>query len=279
MKKGIVKLLSMGLVLSMTAVFAGCSNSGDEDVFRVGMECGYAPFNWTQKDNSNGAAEIQGQKDSFANGYDVQIAKKIADGLGKKLVIVKTAWAGLPSAVQAGKVDAIIAGMSPTEDRKMTVDFSDAYYKSDLIMIVKAGSPYENATKLSDFSGAKITGQLSTFHYDVIDQIEGVDKQTAMDDFAAMRVALEAGKIDGYVAERPEGISVSAANKNFKAVEFEEGQGFQASDDEVSVAVGLKKGNEELKTKINEILSGISEEERNKLMEDAVKNQPASANE
>ena len=163
--------------------------------------------------------------------------------------------------------------MSPTEKRKESVDFSDNYYKSDLVMVVKAGGAYENATTLSDFAGAKITGQLNTFHYSVIDQIEGVNKQTAMDNFPAMRVALESGMIDGYVSERPEAVSASAANPNLKMVELTEG--FVTNDDDTAIAVAVTKGNE-LTAKINEILSGISEEERTQIMDEAIINQPAS---
>jgi len=242
------------------------------DTFRVGLECGYPPFNWTQLDDSNGAVPIDGSQE-YAGGYDVEIAKRIAEGLGKKLVIVKTEWTGLLPALTSGKIDAIIAGMSPTEERKQTIDFSDNYYKSDLVMVVKRGSKYENATSIQDFKGAKITAQLNTFHYTVIDQIEGVNKQPAMDDFPAMRVALESGMIDGYVSERPEAISAEAANPNFKMVEFKDG--FATSDEDTAIAVGLRKGSE-LREKINEILAGISEEERTRLMDEAIKNQPAA---
>ena len=83
--------------------------------------------------------------------------------------------------------------------------------------------PFEGATSIQDFSGAKITGQLNTSHYGVIDQIKDVQKQPASDNFSAMRVALESGVIDGYVSERPEGISASSANANFAMVEFTDG--------------------------------------------------------
>jgi len=260
----------MGLGISAI----GCGGSDDSE-FKVGLECGYPPFNWTQADDSNGAVPISGTKE-FAGGYDVEIAKILAEGMGKKLVIVKTAWDGLTPAVQSGTIDAIIAGMSPTAERKKTIDFSEPYYRSDLVMVVKKGSVYENATKLEDFSGAKITAQLNTFHYTVIDQIPDVKKQTAMDDFPAMRVALESGIIDGYVSERPEGISATAANDNFAMVEFAEGQGFQASDDDVAIAVGIKKGNTELLNKINEILAGLTDEQKKALMDKAIANQPVT---
>lgn len=281
------KKLSWLSVLALTAILllAGCGSSESEggsgsesnestekDVFRVGLEAAYAPFNWTQLDDSNGGVKISGNAE-YAGGYDVEIAKKIAEGLGKELVIVKTEWDGLVPALTSGKIDAIIAGMSPTEERKKTIDFSDNYYKSDLVMVVKKGSEYEGAASIQDFNGAKISAQLNTFHYSVIAQIDGVNIQPAMDSFPAMRVALESGVIDGYVSERPEGVSASAANANFAMVEFTEG--FETSEEDTAIAVGLQKDSE-LREKINEILAGISEEERVSIMDAAIKNQPAA---
>jgi len=269
MKKKISLLAAACIALSV--FLSGCGKS-DDKTFKVGMEAGYPPFNWTQTDDSGGAVKIDGSSE-YAGGYDVEIAKRIAEGLGKELVIVKTEWLGLIPALTSGKIDAIIAGMSPTAERKESIYFTDDYYKSDLVMVVKKGSKYENATSIQDFKGAKITAQLNTFHYTVIDQIEGVDKQTAMDDFPAMRTALESGVIDGYVSERPEGVSAEAANPNFKMVVFTDG--FETSEEDTSIAVGIKKGSD-LKNKINEILAGISEEERISIMDAAIKNQPAS---
>ncbi|RFB15236.1 ABC transporter substrate-binding protein [Bacillus sp. HNG] len=275
------KLFLFAVLLTSTILLlAGCgtsssSDSGstsEENTFKVGLEAGYAPFNWTQNDDSNGAVKIKGSQE-YAGGYDVEIAKKVAEGLGKELVIVKTEWDGLVPALTSGKIDAIIAGMSPTAERKEAIDFSENYYTSNLVMVVKKGSKYENATLIQDFTGAKITAQLNTFHYSVINQIEGVEKKTAMDNFPAMRVALESGMIDGYVSERPEGVSASSANENFVMVEFEDG--FKTSPDDTAIAVGLQKGSA-LTDKINEILAGISEEERTSIMDSAIKNQPAA---
>lgn len=281
MKKNLALLAAISLSVIMLLTGCGTSKSSKEantpaaakdTTFKVGLEAGYAPFNWTQMDDSNGGVKIDGSAE-YAGGYDVEIAKKIAEGLGRKLVIVKTEWDGLVPALTSGKIDAIIAGMSPTAERKLSIDFSDNYYKSNLVMVVKKGSKYENAASIQDFNGAKITAQLNTFHYTVIDQIQGVKKQTAMDNFPAMRVALESGVIDGYVSERPEGVSAEAANPNFKMVEFKDG--FVTSEEDTAIAVGIKKGSE-LTPKINEILSGISEEEQKSIMDTAIKNQPAA---
>jgi putative lysine transport system substrate-binding protein len=272
MRKKISLLISMSL--SAVLLLTGCGAKGEKtaNTFKVGLEAGYAPFNWTQMDDSNGGVKIEDSAE-FAGGYDVEIAKKIAKDLGKELIIVKTEWDGLVPALTSGKIDAIIAGMSPTAERKQTIDFSDNYYKSDLVMVVKKGGKYDAATSIQDFNGAKITAQLNTFHYSVIDQIQGVAKQPAMDNFPAMRVALESGMIDGYVSERPEGVSAETANQNYKMVEFKEG--FTTSEEDTAIAVGVAKGSD-LTEKINKTLAGISEEQQKTIMDTAIKNQPAA---
>lgn len=266
-------------------ILAGCGNgttedssaadgSAESDAFVVGMEAGYPPFNWTQNDDSNGAVKIDGA-DGYANGYDVQMAQKVADGLGKELVIVKTEWDGLVPALVSSKIDAIVAGMSPTDERKEAIDFSDSYYTTELVIVVKSDGAYANATTLADFADAKVTAQLNTLHYGVIDQIEGVQKQPAMDSFTSMRVALESGTIDAYVSERPEAISASAANSAFKMIELDQADTFELSVADSEIAIGLIKESE-LKDQINEILSSITEEERIQMMEEAIKNQPSA---
>lgn len=270
------KVIATALVGFMAmGVLAGCGGGKDagNDELRIGMECGYAPFNWTQQDDSNGAVAIEGG--GYANGYDVQIAKKVAEGLDKELVIVKTEWDGLVLAVESGNIDGIIAGMSPTPDRKKKIDFTDNYYVSDLVIVVKADGPYANATSIQDFAGATLTAQLNTFHDTVIDQIDGVNHVTPMTDFPAMRVALESGIIDGYVSERPEGISASAANDAFTYITFAVEDGFQYEIDDAAIAMGIAKDSE-LTAQVNEILAGISQEERDQLMKDAIANQPAA---
>ncbi|MET0960170.1 MAG: transporter substrate-binding domain-containing protein [Psychrobacillus psychrotolerans] len=277
------RLAFLTIFASITLLLAACGTADKEtsgssssketaDTFTVGLEAGYAPFNWTQLDDSNGGVKIDGNPE-YAGGYDVEIAKRIADGLGKELVIVKTEWDGLVPSLQSDKIDAIIAGMSPTEERKETIDFSENYYTSNFVMVVKKGGAFEGATSIQDFSGAKITGQLNTSHYGVIDQIKDVQKQPASDNFSAMRVALESGVIDGYVSERPEGISASSANANFAMVEFTDG--FKAAEEDTAVAVGLKKDSK-LTEDINKILAEISEEERQEIMDAAINNQPAA---
>ncbi len=258
------------LLLSLLAVFSITTGVKADEYLRVGMEAAYAPFNWTQEDDSNGAVPIEGTN-QFANGYDVQVAKKIAESMNKELLVVKTKWEGLVPALTSGKIDMIIAGMSPTEERKKEIAFSDSYYTSIPTLVVRSDSQYADATSLSDFAGAKITAQQGVYLYDLIDQIEGADKQTAMGDFSQIRQALEAGVIDAYVSERPEGRTAEAANKAFKMVELTDG--FKTNAEDVTIAVGMRKDDTRI-TQVNEVLAAFSEADQIALMDNMIKNQP-----
>lgn len=266
----------IGIVLLMAWIFmpSAVTHAAD-NTFKVGMEAGYPPFNWTQNDASHGAVKIQGTS-TYAGGYDVQMAKKVAKALGKKLVVVKTEWDGLSPALTSGKIDAIIAGMSPTPERRKAIDFTDTYYKSKLVIIVRKDSKYANANDLKDFKNAKLTAQLNTFHYTALDQIKGAIKEPAMKDFPSMRVALESGTIDGYISEKPEGISVTMANPNVKMIQLKGSHGFKTNPEDTDLAIGVRKGDDD-KVKINQELAKISQSERDDLMEQAVAQQPQSS--
>ena len=280
MKRFISLVLALVMLAGVCAFAAGCNTNTDDytkvkekGVLKVGMECNYAPFNWTQANSSDTAVKISAG--GYADGYDVQIAKKIADALGVKVEIVKLEWEGLIDALNSGVIDCIIAGMSATADRKLSIDFSSNYYASELVVVLKKGSAYENATSIKDFSGAKITGQLGTFHYDVIDQMTGATKLDAMGDFPTMIVALQAGTIDGYISELPGAVSAQSSNSDLTYVQFESGKGFVASEDDIAVAIGVRKGST-LTSYLNAALAAISESERQSLMNWAVENQPVS---
>lgn len=267
-------LLLLVLAFAMTACSGGeKAEAGEEGkYFVVGLEASYPPFNWTQLTNENGAIKIE-ESSEYAGGYDVSVAKLVAEKLGKELKIVKIEWDGLIPALQSGIIDAIMAGMSPTEERKKTIDFSDNYYKSKYVIVIKKGSRFENAKSIQDFKGARLTAQLNTTHYNLIDQIKGVDKQVAASDFASMRVALGSGVIDGYISEEPEALSSTAQNPDLTYIVPEDG--FVADEAESSIAVGLRKNDDNLK-RINEALAGITEEKKSELMQEAIKNQPSA---
>lgn len=274
MKKTIASILIV--VLMLTTVFVGmfsltACNQKDDNKIYVGLECGYIPFNFTQQTDANGAVKIS-NADGYANGYDVMIAKKIAESLGKELVIVKYDWEALLSGVTTGALDFIIAGMSPTAERMEVIDFSDAYYESNLVIVVRKDGAYANATELKNFAGAKLVAQKGTFHDTALEaqasQI-GYTRQTPMEDFPAMGVALNANTIDGYVAEEPGAVADCAANSNFTYIALRNNTtGFVATQEDTQIAIGMKKGSE-YKDAINEALAQISQEERVQMMTNA----------
>ena len=113
---------------------------GANGVLRVGMECAYEPYNWTEMNTpSLGAVAIsgEGKQGLYANGYDVQIARYVAARLGRTLEIYATSWESLLPALQSGTIDAIVAGMSPTAEREAEIDFTDTYYESNLVVIIR----------------------------------------------------------------------------------------------------------------------------------------------
>ena len=266
------KILS---VLIAVLMLAAALPALAEGTLRVGMECGYAPFNWQQVNETEFTAPIA-DNGGFADGYDVQIARRIAQALDMDLEIVRTEWDGLIPSVTSGNIDLIIAGMSPTAKRKATIDFSDYYYQSELVVVVRKDGAFANAKALSDLNGAVICAQLNTFHDTVVDQIPGVVHDMPRETFPAMIVALNSGAIDGYVAERPGAEADVMANPGLTYIVFDEGQGFTASEEDVAIAIGLAYGSP-YKDKINETLAGIGAEERLQLMLDATARQPLVA--
>lgn len=254
---------------------SAASASGDKKVFRIALECAYAPFNWTQTDSSNNAVPIY-DSNTYANGYDIQIAKKIADSMGATLEVHKTEWTAIPTAILSGKVDAGICGMTVTDERKKTLLFSEPYYYAGYVALVKKSGKYENAKSLDDLKGANCTSQQSTEWYKLLSQVKGVTLQPALADVPTMLVALTSGKTDVLSCDKPTGMAAVKAYPSIKMIEFADGKGFQYSKEEGQVCAALAKNNTELKTKIDTVLKGLSSEDREKLMTWAVNNQPST---
>lgn len=266
-------LAAVMLAVSLTAL-ASCGNSVDASkdvenikkagVLKVGMECAYAPYNWTQTNADNDAVKIK-NADGYANGYDVQAARKIAASLGVELEIYAYKWDALIPAVESGTIDCGIAGMSPTAKRKAVLDFSDNYYVSNLVIIVREDGAYANAQSLADFKGCSIGAQAATFHAEALKQIEDV-KENILDDFTLLYTALTANTIDGYVAEEPTAYSICSEGSGLTfAPLVNNSTGFTCDEGDTAIAVGVRKGSD-LAAAISEIVDGISDSERSELM-------------
>lgn len=290
------KLLSAAaLAMACMLSFAGCSSSSssssssdsdsssdasgvlNDNVLTVAMECGYAPYNWTQPDDSNGAVQIKDSPD-YAYGYDVMMAKHIAEELGMDLEIVKLDWDSLVPAVQSGTVDCVIAGQSITSDRLEMVDFTEPYYYASIITLVKADGPYANAASVADLAGATCTSQQNTVWYDTcLPQIPDANILPAQESAPAMLVALDADKCDIVVTDQPTGLAACVAYPDFKLLDFLGTDGaFQVSDEEINIGISIQKGNTELKDKINSVLDKMTPEDYTNMMNDAIAVQPLS---
>ena len=271
----------LSLLVVCLLVLSGCSSKDkdNDDSIIVGMECNYAPFNWTQLDDSNGAVKISNTQ-GYCAGYDVEIAKLIAEELGKTLVIKKvTDFGSLPSEVNTNQIDLIIAGMSPTAERAEAIDFSNPYYYSDLVLVVRKNSTYASAKSLSDFSGAKVAAQINTLHDDVIDQINGVNHATALSDFPTLTVSVKSTDIDAFVSEKPVALAIVGNNPDLTFVSFEDGEGFKLTEEDATglfVSVGMKKKSDSLLESVNKVLNNLTDEDRDELMNKAIATQPES---
>lgn len=265
-----MKKLFLSLFALLLLSFGFANRAQADEYLRIGMEAAYAPFNWTQDDDKNGAVKIEGTN-QYANGYDVQIAKQVAKALGKKPLVVKTSWNGLIPALTSGKLDMIIAGMSPTAERKKEIAFSNSYYTSEPVVLVNKDGSYANAKTLKDFKGAKITSQQGVYLYNLISQLTGAKQETAMGDFAQMRQALESGVIDGYISERPEALTAESANSKFKMIQFK--KGFEVNEEDATIAIGMRKNDNRLE-QVNAAIAKISSKDQVALMDKMIQNQP-----
>ena len=267
-----MKKILLTLAVALTTCLTGCGSSSiqpanPEDQFVVGMECAYAPFNWTESTQTAYNQPIEGTN-LYCDGYDVSMAKAVAASLGKVLVVKAIEWDGLIPALESEQIDAIIAGMSPTEERKLSVDFTEAYYTSTHVLVMNKDSKYASAKTLNDFEGAKVVGQKETLYDSLIDQLVGANHETPLDDVPTIITAITSGRADMTILEEPVAIGVVGSNPNLTYVKLE--SGFNVTEEDVCVSIALKKGQTKLVSQINGILSSITNDVREELMINAI---------
>lgn len=309
MKKLIALLLSLTMVVSMTAcgssegsvaasskaaseqqstTAAETAASGAESaaipgledgVFTVAMECAYAPYNWSQTDDSDGAVPIK-DSNEYANGYDIMIAKKICEANGWQLEVIRSDWDSLVPAVQTGTIDAAIAGQSMTAERAEQVDFAGPYFYATIVCVTKSDSKYADAKSIADLAGGSCTAQIATIWYDkCLPQIENANILTASETAPAMLMALESNQVDYICTDMPTAQGAVAAYPDMKILDFSGTDGdFQFTDEEraenVNIGISVKKGNTALVDAINGALEGMTADDFNDIMAEAIAIQP-----
>ena len=286
MKKLIAMILALTLCLSLAAcggsteeteapTSAGAVTGVEDGVLTVAMECAYAPYNWSQPDDSNGAVPIVNAPGSYANGYDVMMAKKLCEANGWQLEVMQLDWDSLVPAVMNGTVDAVIAGQSMTAERMESVDFAGPYLYATIVCLTKNDSPLASATGISQMSGT-CTSQMGTIWYETcLPQIEGADVQTAAESAPAMLMALETGVVDFVCTDMPTAQGALIAYPDMVLLDFAgSGDDFEVSDEDINIGISIRKGNTVLLDALNAVLGEMTAEDFNDLMAEAIAVQP-----
>ena len=291
------KLLSMALVSVMAiTMIAGCgksdvskdsetgSESKSDNVLRVGMECAYAPFNWTQDSDTtpNGSKAVPiYDSNYYAYGYDVAVAQKLADEMGMELEVHKVEWSSIGISLDAGDYDVIIAGMGRTAEREASYAFTDPYYYRDNCIVVKKGSKYENVKGLSELAGTgcKVTTQLGTGWIPLLDQVEGAEQSGNFETTSECFMAISNGVADVCIVDLPTAQSAALTNDDLVIIELDENDTFTGDDEMVNVCIATRKDDTELRDKVQDAMDAIGWNDKAKmdeLMSTVLTQQPAA---
>ena len=227
MKKLLVALMSVAAMITLCA----CGSSSNKLV--MATNAAFPPYEYVE------GKEIVG--------IDAEIAKLIADDLGKELIIEDMAFASIIGAVQSGKADIAMAGMTVTEDRKQNINFSDPYTEAAQVIVVKSDS---DVTKPDDLTGKTIGVQIGTTGDIYAEDIEGATIERYSKYFEAIN-ALTQDKIQAVIVDREPGKVFVAENPDLKMI-----------DEEFTVeqyAIGVAKDNTQLLDDINASLKKLQE--------------------
>ena len=254
-----------------TSAFPGV----EDGVLTVGMECAYAPYNWTQLDDSNGAVPIVNNPGTYANGYDVMIAQRICDAYGWTLEVMAIEWNGLTPALNAGQIDAVIAGQSMTEERLAEVDMAGPYFYASIVCVARKGTEQANATGISNLTGT-CTAQTGTIWYDsCLPQIPGADIMPEAESSSAMIMAATSGTVDFICTDMPTAMGACATYDNLVILDFTGTEDdFEVSAGEINIGISVVQGNTQLKDAMDAVLSQLTVEHFNALMNLAISVQP-----
>lgn len=250
---------------------AATARLGDGKTLRVGMEAAYAPYNWQVSEESEYTIPIENVSGAYADGYDVQVAKIIAEGLGMEPVAVKLEFGSLIDALNNGQVDIVCAGMSVTPERTAAAAFSDSYVDDDIVMICKNDSAYASATTFDDLAGASILGQAATMYDDVIAQIEGANHMTPAETVPMVVENLRNGTCDVITYSMLSAPKLLEVYPDFVVLDMEDAFEDSVMPDNAAVATENKAVLDE----INRIIAGIDDEQRQDMWSACMDRQPA----
>ena len=281
--------LKLGLACpALVSLMCGCGGQTDTETtteetpaLRVGMECAYAPFNWTQDEpttpDGSKAVPIYGS-DYYAYGYDVAVAQMLADELGMGLEIHKVEWSSIGISMDSGDYDCIIAGMGRTAEREMAYAFTDPYYYRDNCIVVKKDGAYASVKGLSDLAGTgcKVTTQLGTGWIPLLEQVEGGSNyETTSECF----MAVSNGVADVCIVDVPTAQSALLTNDDLAIITLSEGDTFSGDEEMVNVCIATRKDDTELRDSLQEAMDALGWDDKDamdELMARVIDQQPAA---
>jgi ABC-type amino acid transport substrate-binding protein len=243
MKKWFSLLLSSILLIGLlsacgTSEKSAEKQSGGEEkkVLKMGTSADYAPFEYI--DTAKGDEII---------GFDIDLAKMIAEELGYEFEIVDMDFTGLIPALQSGKVDFVLAGMTPTEDRKKNVDFSDVYYVAKNMIVTKKGSDIKTVEDLKGKTVGVQTGSIQEGEAkDLAKTIEM--KIESRNRIPELIQEINAGRFDAAIIEDTVAKGY-IKNSNGKL----EGNTIPTNEEEAGSAIAFPKGSK-LRDEFNKVL-------------------------
>jgi putative lysine transport system substrate-binding protein len=212
---------------------------------------------------------------AYANGYDVMIAKRICETYGWDLEIMAIEWDGLTPALNAGTIDAVIAGQSMTETRLAEVDMAGPYFYASIVCVTKEGSEQASATGISNLTGT-CTAQTGTIWYDsCLPQIPGADIQPQAETAPAMVMAVASGTVDFICTDMPTAMGACATYDGLVILDFSgTGDDFEVDEGEINIGISVVKGNTALKDAMDAVLSPMTADDFNSIMDEAISVQP-----
>lgn len=254
MKKMMQKGLIMSFLVAIFVSFLPITHSQADEIdteyekiksageLIVGLSADYAPYEFH--------AEVDGQ-DKIV-GFDIAIAQKLADDLGVKLKIEELGFDALLGALKTGKIDVIISGMTPTEERLKEVDFSDPYLTSSQKVVIRKN---DQATfkKVTDFSGKSVGAQKQTTQADLVNAELTGAKLVALQKVPDLVMNLTNKKVDGVVLEQPvaEAYVDRDASLALSDIAF--------ANSTKQTAIALPKNSPVLKEKVNQSIKEIND--------------------
>lgn len=267
------KIFSLLVIVLVAITLVACGgNDNDSQVLVVGLEADYPPFNWSETESNDYNYPISGQPNLYAAGYDVEMAKLIAEELGMELEIRMIGWESLIASVQNDQIDLIIAGMTPTASRREQIDFTDAYYTVENVVVALADGPLRDMNNLDDLEGFKGIGQATTLYDTLVEFVEenhGAERITPLDTVPQVANAVINGVADFTIVELPVALGLINVYDELTIVYEPETNVFNLTDDDLILAIGVNKGRNDFLGLVNAALATITEEQRTTIMAEA----------